>query len=101
MNSKLFLFGTAMAAIIATGPYAWAQSPAPPPPAPHTGVTPPPPPPPRAYSNQSSETRGIVQRFMLTPIGELDGLILADGTEVHCRRISPHSSRAPYGSATQ
>lgn len=34
-----------------------------------------------------TETRGTVQRFTLTPIGELDGVILADGTEVH---LPPH-----------
>ena len=36
---------------------------------------------------QLPETRGTVERFTLTPIGELDGVILADGTEVH---LPPH-----------
>jgi hypothetical protein len=31
--------------------------------------------------------RGIVQRFTLTPRGELDGFLLADGTQVH---LPPH-----------
>ena len=41
--------------------------------------------PPGAF--QLPETRGTVERFTLTPIGELDGVILADGTEVH---LPPH-----------
>ena len=82
MNSKLFLSCAAMAIIIAIGPNAWAQAPAPPPPPAPTGVAPPAP-------SQLPETRGTVQRFTLTPIGELDGLILADGTEVH---LPPHLS---------
>jgi hypothetical protein len=35
------------------------------------------------------DTRGIVQRFTLTPRGELDGFLLTDGTEVH---LPPHLS---------
>jgi hypothetical protein len=38
-------------------------------------------------ASQLPETRGTVQRFTLTPIGELDGVILADGTEVD---LPPH-----------
>jgi hypothetical protein len=34
-------------------------------------------------------TTGTVRRFTLTPIGELDGLILEEGTEVH---VPPHLS---------
>ena len=37
--------------------------------------------------NQLPETRGTVRRFTLTPIGELDGVIPTDGTEVH---LPPH-----------
>ncbi|SAK98831.1 hypothetical protein AWB80_07579 [Caballeronia pedi] len=73
----------------------------PPPPAPGApvppgpGVAPPPPPPPQVFvpapgtvdPNQLPETRGTVQRFTLTPIGEIDGVILTDGTEVH---LPPH-----------
>lgn len=43
-----------------------------------------------AYEGQQlPETRGTVQRFTLTPIGELDGFLLADGTQVH---LPPHLS---------
>jgi hypothetical protein len=35
------------------------------------------------------ETRGTVQRFTLTPRGELDGFLLTDGTQVH---LPPHLS---------
>src|SRR5207247_3414385 len=38
---------------------------------------------------QLPETRGTVQRFTLTPRGDLDGFLLADGTEVH---VPPHLS---------
>jgi hypothetical protein len=38
---------------------------------------------------QLPETRGTVQRFTLTPRGELDGFLLTDGTEVH---LPPHLS---------
>ena len=67
--------------------------PAPPSPAPAPGPAQAPPPPPRAFAppavafNPSAETRGTVQRFTLTPIGELDGVILSDGTEIH---VPPH-----------
>jgi len=33
------------------------------------------------YGSQLPGTRGTVQRFMLTRMSELDGIILADGTE--------------------
>jgi len=36
------------------------------------------------YGSQLPETRGTVQRFMLTRMSELDGIILADGTEPGC-----------------
>jgi hypothetical protein len=38
---------------------------------------------------QLPETRGTVQRFTLTPRGDLDGFVLADGTNVH---FPPHLS---------
>ena len=38
---------------------------------------------------QFPETRGVVQQFTLTPRGDIDGLILADGTEV---KTPPHLS---------
>jgi hypothetical protein len=40
-------------------------------------------------AQQLPETRGTVQRFTLTPRGELDGFLLTDGTEVH---LPPHLS---------
>jgi hypothetical protein len=90
MNLKILVPCAAMGAWVAMGP-ALAQAPAPPPappsaapaaapsaPAPAAGIY---------YSNQLPETQGTVQRFTLTPIGELDGVILTDGTEVH---LPPH-----------
>jgi hypothetical protein len=35
-------------------------------------------------STQLPETRGIVKQYTLTPRGDVDGLILNDGTEVTC-----------------
>ena len=92
MNSKLLLSGAAAAAAMTIAVSTWAQAPAPTP----TPPAPPAPPPaskatqpPAAtlYTNQLPETRGTVQRFVLTPIGELEGVILADGTQVH---LPPH-----------
>jgi hypothetical protein len=89
--AKYLLYCSAAAGSIAIGPFALAQAPAPPPAPP--GVTAPPAPsaaqPPAAgwYGTALPETRGIVERFTLTPIGELDGVMLADGTEVH---LPPH-----------
>jgi hypothetical protein len=40
---------------------------------------------------QLPQTKGVVERFLLNPHGELDGLILQDGTEVH---FPPHLSTA-------
>lgn len=53
-------------------------------------MPPPPPPgsPPRAWQ-QSMTIGGTVTRFTLTPRGDLDGLILGDGTQVH---VPPHLS---------
>src|SRR5205085_8595246 len=52
-----------------------------------------PPPPPPGTSiydlQQLPETRGTVQRFTLTPRGDLDGFLLTDGTDVH---LPPHLS---------
>jgi hypothetical protein len=88
MNAKLVKLLLPCAAIgaIAIRPAALAQAPAPPP-APPAVAPPPAPPAGSYYSNQLPETRGTVQRFTLTPIGELDGVILTDGTEVH---LPPH-----------
>ena len=88
MNAKLveLLLPCAAIGAIAIGPAAPAQAPAPPP-APPAVAPPPAPPAGSDYSNQLLETRGTVQRFTLTPIGELDGVILTDDTEVH---LPPH-----------
>jgi len=84
---KLLLSCSLSATSNGIGSIALAQAPAPPPAPP--GVASPPAPnaaqpsPVTSYAGQLAETRGTVQRFTLTPIGELDGVILADGTEVH------------------
>jgi len=88
MNSRLVLSCTAAAAALTIGYGVSAQAPPPPPgvllSAPATG----PAAAAGAYNSyQSSETRGTVQHFTLTPIGEIDGVILTDGTEVH---VPPH-----------
>ncbi len=95
MNTTLvrLLLSCAAAGALAAGPIALAQAPAPPAPATAAGPPPPPmaaapPPPPGTYNPaQLPQTQGTVQRFTLTPIGEIDGVILADGTEVH---LPPH-----------
>jgi hypothetical protein len=51
-------------------------------------VPPPPGNPPLAWQ-QSLTIGGTVTRFTLTPRGDLDGLILSDGTQVH---VPPHLS---------
>src|SRR5713101_344447 len=38
-------------------------------------------------SSQLPETRGTVRQYTLTPRGDVDGLILSDGTEV---KLPPH-----------
>ena len=85
---KVLLACGATAVPFAIGSFAFAQAPASPPASaspsvpnvvqPAGGTS---------YPNQLSETRGVAQRFTLTPIGEIDGVILADGTEVH---LPPH-----------
>src|SRR5690348_15102337 len=79
---KVVLTCAAAAASVASGSLALAQAPA------AAAAAPPSPRNPRqAYPAQLTETRRQVQRFTLTPIGEIDGVILADGTEVH---LPPH-----------
>lgn len=63
-----------------------------PPQSPAGPIAAPPPPPPGAPAydaQQLPETRGVVQRFTLTPRGELDGFLLTDGIEIH---LPPHLS---------
>lgn len=67
-------------------------APLPPPPA-GSGFAPPPPA--ATYDvRQLPETRGTVQRFTLTPRGELDGFVLTDGTDVD---LPPHLSNQLAG----
>jgi hypothetical protein len=85
----LLVSGTAVASV-AIANLAFAQ--AAPPPRPAGVVTPPIPP--RAGDalydpRQLPSTGGMVQRFTLAPRGELDGFLLADGTQVH---LPPHLS---------
>ncbi|MGA8169513.1 MAG: hypothetical protein WB816_01540 [Methylocystis sp.] len=94
MNKTLrfiLVSGTALVAVT-SGNLAAAQ-PAPPQPSGPPGVVTPaiPPRPAGAVSDlqQLPETRGTVQRFTLAPRGELDGFLLADGTQVH---LPPHLS---------
>lgn len=85
----ILIGGTAFACCAIANP-ASAQPVPPQPPAGQMAAPPPPPPGAPAYdAQQLPETRGIVQRFTLTPRGELDGFLLTDGTEVH---LPPHLS---------
>jgi hypothetical protein len=84
---RLILIGGTAAACCAITTLAAAQ---PVPPQPPAGPIATPPPGAPAYdAQQLPDTRGIVQRFTLTPRGELDGFLLTDGTEVH---LPPHLS---------
>jgi hypothetical protein len=81
--------GTALVSC-AVATLAAAQPGPPQPPAGPIAVPVAPPPGGQAYDlQQLVETRGIVQRFTLTPRGDLDGFLLADGTDVH---LPPHLS---------
>jgi hypothetical protein len=53
------------------------------PPPPAIGVTAP------TASGQQADIQGIVKAFKMTPVGDLEGMILTDGTEVH---VPPHLS---------
>lgn len=88
---RFILIGGTAFACCAIANLASAQPVPPQPPAGPIAAPPPPPPPgaPAYDSQQLPETRGIVQRFTLTPRGELDGFLLTDGTEVH---LPPHLS---------
>src|SRR4051794_2879614 len=48
----------------------------------------PPPPAPTSYGQQA-DIQGIVKAFTMTPVGDLEGMILTDGTEIH---VPPHLS---------
>jgi hypothetical protein len=61
---------------------ALAQTPPTPPPAPST-----PRPPASAPFDQQIDVTGSVKAFTLTPIGEIEGVVLTNGTEIH---VPPH-----------
>ena len=52
-------------------------------------TTPPTPPPPPASMpwGQQMDITGTVRAFVLTPVGEIEGIILTNGTEIH---VPPH-----------
>jgi len=83
----LLVGGTALISYAAAN-LGFAQ-PVPQPPA--APITVPPPPPgtgaPFYDLQQLPETRGTLQRFTLTPRGDLDGFLLADGMQIH---VPPH-----------
>jgi len=79
--SGVTLVSCAIAGLAATQPMPQATPVAAPPPPPTVG--------PAHDLQQLQETRGIVQRFTLTPRGDLDGFVLTDGTDVH---VPPHLS---------
>src|SRR5689334_19145460 len=70
----------AVGALASTAVVAFAQTPPAPPASPTSGA-----PAGGGWYDpaQLPATRGTVERFTLTPRGDIDGLILADGTEIH------------------
>lgn len=72
---------TALAALLLATGSAFAQQPPPPPPADAV-----PPPPPMAAAAATADARpvaaGQVQRLLVNPSGDVDGLLLSDGTQV-------------------
>jgi hypothetical protein len=92
MNSSLRLILVGGTALVSCAIADFASSqPMPPQPLPGPAGAPSTPPPggPTYDLQQLPETRGTVQRFTLTPRGDLDGFVLADGTDVH---FPPHLS---------
>jgi hypothetical protein len=86
---RLLLIGGTALSCFAIAHVTSAQ-PLPPQPPPGPIAAPPPPPGGATFSQQQlPETRGTVQRFTLTPRGDLGGFVLADGTDVH---VPPHLS---------
>lgn len=86
---RLLLIGGTALSCFAIAHVASAQSVPPQPPAGQIAAPPPPPGGATDSLQQLPETRGTVQRFTLTPRGDLDGFVLADGTDVH---VPPHLS---------
>ena len=78
---RTLLLGGVVAAAALAGGQAPAQTAAPPPPPAATAPGP-------VYDPSGlPATKGTVARYSLTPRGDVDGLILGDGTEVH---LPPH-----------
>jgi hypothetical protein len=72
---------TALTVVSLTSGTALAQPPAPPSPA-------------AAWGQSAANISGMVRSFELTPAGDLEGFILADGTEVH---LPPHLTQQLAG----
>jgi hypothetical protein len=77
LDMKKLIVPSACIALLAT--QAFAQ--APPPPAPPVG------PAAQAAWGQLTDIQGTVKAFTLTPVGDIEGMILTDGAEVH---VPPH-----------
>jgi hypothetical protein len=87
---RLVLVGGTALVSCAIADFASAQPMPPQPPAAPLAATSPPAPGVPAYDlQQLPETRGTLLRFTLTARGDLDGFLLADGTQVH---LPPHLS---------
>jgi hypothetical protein len=93
MNStfRMYLIGGISVATCGLAGLVWAQQPAlAPPPAPPSVGAPSPSPGGLPYAiQQLPQFKGTVARYTLTPRGDVDGLLLSDGTEVH---FPPHMS---------
>lgn len=74
---RLIISGACIAFLVAP---ALAQAPA-------TSPTSPPPPPASAVWGQQVDITGAVKAFALTPIGDIEGIILTNGVEIH---VPPH-----------
>jgi hypothetical protein len=75
---RKLIIPSACLALLATTAFAQA-----PPPAPPVGLAAP------AAWGQQADIVGTVKAFTMTPVGDLEGMILTDGTEVH---VPPHLS---------
>jgi hypothetical protein len=91
MNRSLRLLLIGGTAIVSCAVADFASTQPMPPQLPAGPATVPPPPAPGQLASdlQLPETRGTVQRFTLTPRGDLDGFLLTDGSQVH---VPPHLS---------
>jgi hypothetical protein len=86
---RIYLIGGTAIAACGLG-LAWAQPATSPTPAPPAVAAPPPPSTGFPYGTQQlPRFKGTVTRYTLTPRGDVDGLLLSEGTEVH---FPPHMS---------